>query len=217
MFTLLLAQGASLRFVVFQAAAGPGVFGRNASLLIGAVALSMLISPLLLVLLDRARCAATPSSKPPQTRAEISEPQEAPVIIAGFGRYGQIVARDAGPGHPHHRAGPQRGNARNRPRLGYRVFYMATPPGWTCCALPGPSTPALVVAWTTRSNPQDRHPGAQALPQLQVVARARDLTHWNAARPGVTLVQRELFESSLASARTVLELMGQSQPRGPPP
>jgi glutathione-regulated potassium-efflux system ancillary protein KefC len=52
-------------------------------------------------------------------------------------------------------------------------------------------------------------------PQLQLVARARDLTHWNALRDlGVTLVQRELFESSLESARTVLELMGQSPTRG---
>jgi glutathione-regulated potassium-efflux system ancillary protein KefC len=46
-------------------------------------------------------------------------------------------------------------------------------------------------------------------PHLQIVARARDLTHWNALRDlGVTLVQRELFESSLLSARSVLELMG---------
>ena len=42
-----------------------------------------------------------------------------------------------------------------------------------------------------------------------MVARARDLTHWNALRDlGVTNVQRELFESSLLSARSVLELMG---------
>lgn len=53
----------------------------------------MLISPLLLVLLDRvllrryARLKITPQAE------EISEPQEAPIIIAGFGRYGQIVSR----------------------------------------------------------------------------------------------------------------------------
>ena len=48
-------------------------------------------------------------------------------------------------------------------------------------------------------------------PHLQIVARARDITHWNKLRDlGVTLVQRELFESSLQSARTVLELMGLS-------
>ena len=42
------------------------------------------------------------------------------------------------------------------------------------------------------------------------MARARDETHWNALRDrGVTRVERELFESSLRSARSVLELLGQ--------
>ena len=47
-------------------------------------------------------------------------------------------------------------------------------------------------------------------PQLQIVARARDVTHWQNLRArGVLHVERELFESSLRSARTVLELLGQ--------
>jgi len=46
-------------------------------------------------------------------------------------------------------------------------------------------------------------------PKLRIVARARDVSHWHALRDlGVTLVERELFESSLQSARTVLECMG---------
>jgi glutathione-regulated potassium-efflux system ancillary protein KefC len=45
--------------------------------------------------------------------------------------------------------------------------------------------------------------------QLQIVARARDVTHWNKLRDrNVMLVQRELFESSLHSAHSVLELLG---------
>jgi glutathione-regulated potassium-efflux system ancillary protein KefC len=47
-------------------------------------------------------------------------------------------------------------------------------------------------------------------PNLALVARARDVTHWNGLRErGVTRVQREVFESSLVSAACVLELMGQ--------
>ncbi|MDB5870277.1 MAG: Kef-type potassium/proton antiporter, family, partial [Polaromonas sp.] len=53
-FALLLAQGGEFAFVVFQAAAGASVFSPvTASLLIGAVALSMLISPLLLLAIDK--------------------------------------------------------------------------------------------------------------------------------------------------------------------
>lgn len=44
-----------------------------------------------------------------------------------------------------------------------------------------------------------------------IVARARDVTHWNALRArGVMHVEREVFESSLRSARSVLDLLGQS-------
>ena len=46
-------------------------------------------------------------------------------------------------------------------------------------------------------------------PHLRIVARARDVPHWYELRDrGVTLVERELFESSLRSARSVLELLG---------
>jgi glutathione-regulated potassium-efflux system ancillary protein KefC len=48
-------------------------------------------------------------------------------------------------------------------------------------------------------------------PHLELVARAHDVTHWNQLRDrGVTRVERELFESSLRSGRTVLELLGQA-------
>jgi glutathione-regulated potassium-efflux system ancillary protein KefC len=41
------------------------------------------------------------------------------------------------------------------------------------------------------------------------VVRARDVTHWNELRErGVMRVEREVFESSLRSARTVLEVLG---------
>jgi glutathione-regulated potassium-efflux system ancillary protein KefC len=48
-------------------------------------------------------------------------------------------------------------------------------------------------------------------PQLELVVRARDVTHWNALRDrGVLRVEREVFESSLRSGRTVLEVLGMS-------
>ena len=43
------------------------------------------------------------------------------------------------------------------------------------------------------------------------MARARDVTHWNQLRDrGVMRVERELFEASLVSGRSVLELLGAS-------
>src|SRR5689334_13581615 len=92
-FTLLLAQGGEFAFVVFQAAAGARVLqAETASLLIGAVTVSMLLTPLLLVLVDKFVLPRYADGKSRELE-EISEPQQAPVIIAGFGRYGQIVGR----------------------------------------------------------------------------------------------------------------------------
>jgi glutathione-regulated potassium-efflux system ancillary protein KefC len=46
-------------------------------------------------------------------------------------------------------------------------------------------------------------------PQLELVVRARDVTHWNELRDrGIQWAERELFESSLRTARSVLETLG---------
>jgi len=217
-FTLLLAQGGEFAFVVFQAAAGAQVFSaETASLLIGAVALSMLISPLLLVLVDRALLRRYAQLKPAAPPAqEISEPQEAPVIIAGFGRYGQIVARVMlTQGIPTTVLDHSVEILEIARAFGYRVFYGDATRLDLLRIAGAEHARVLVVAV---DDPEQSLKivtlARKHFPQLQVVARARDLTHWNALRDlGVTLVQRELFESSLASARTVLELMGQSPTR----
>lgn len=217
-FTLLLAQGGEFAFVVFQAAAGAQVFSaETASLLIGAVALSMLISPLLLVLVDRAllrRYAQLKTAAPPAQ--EISEPQEAPVIIAGFGRYGQIVARVMlTQGIPTTVLDHSVEILEIARAFGYRVFYGdATRLDLLRIAGAEHARVLVVAVDDPEQSLKIATLARKHFPQLQVVARARDLTHWNALRDlGVTLVQRELFESSLASARTVLELMGQSPTR----
>ena len=91
---MLLAQGGEFGFVVFQAAAQAARHRRadRRRCWSRAVAMSMLLTPLLLVAADRwwRRVCARGA---PRRLDEIDEPQQAPVIIAGFGRYGQIVGR----------------------------------------------------------------------------------------------------------------------------
>ncbi len=58
-----------------------------------AVALSMLLTPLLLVMADRWWIPPLLARRNAPALAEIDEAQDAPIIIAGFGRYGQIVGR----------------------------------------------------------------------------------------------------------------------------
>jgi glutathione-regulated potassium-efflux system ancillary protein KefC len=212
-FTLLLAQGGEFAFVVFQAGAGAHVLpAQTASLLIGAVAVSMLVSPLLLVAIDKlllpryANCGVTPM-------AEISELQEAPVVIAGFGRYGQIIARlMLAQGVPCTVLDHDAEMIEAARSFGYRVFYGDAARLDLLRTAGAASARILVVAVNDVAQSLGIVDLAQEhFPNLQIVARARDVTHWHQLRErGVLLVEREMFESSLRSARSVLELLGHS-------
>jgi glutathione-regulated potassium-efflux system ancillary protein KefC len=212
-FTLLLAQGGEFAFVVFQAAASAEVFSaETASLLIGAVALSMLISPLLLVAIDKLLLPRYANCNTPQMK-EISEPQQAPIIIAGFGRYGQIVGRMLlAQGISATVLDHDAEMIETVRAFGYRVFYGdATRLDLLRTAGAGSAKILVLSVDDVEQSLKIVDVVRENFPQLQIVARARDVPHWNALRDrGVTRVERELFESSLRSARTVLELLGQS-------
>ena len=211
-FALLLAQGGEFAFVVFQAAAGARVLSpQTASLLIGAVALSMLISPLLLVAIDKLLMPRYAQEEKPAL-AEISEPQATPVIIAGFGRYGQIVGRMLlAQGISATVLDHDADVIETVRSFGYRVFYGdATRLDLLRTAGAAQAKILVLAVDDMEQSLKIVDLVKEYFPQLQIVARARDLTHWNALRDrGVMRVERELFESSLRSARNALELLGQ--------
>ena len=212
-FTLLLAQGGEFAFVVFQAAAGANVFSvQTSSLLIGAVALSMLITPLLLVAVDKLLLPRYANLNPVALE-EISESQTAPTIVAGFGRYGQIVSRmllaqGIAPTVLDHNAD----RVETARAFGYRVFYGdATRLDLLRTAGAAKARILMVAVDSVEQSIQIVDLAREHFPQLQIVARANDVTHWTQLRDrGVMLVERELFESSIKSARSILELLGQS-------
>ena len=210
-FAVLLAQGGEFAFVVFQAAAGAQVFSpQTASLLIGAVALSMLLSPLLLIGIDKLLLPHYAEGKK-STLAEISEPQSAPVIIAGFGRYGQIVGRvllaqGIQPTVLDHDADM----IETVRAFGLRVFY-GDATRLDLLRTAGAASARIIVVAVDDVDQSLKIVDLvkEHFPQLEIVARARDVPHWNALRDrGVMRVERELFESSLRSARGVMETLG---------
>ena len=210
-FALLLAQGGEFAFVVFQAAAGAQVLSmETSSLLIGAVALSMLISPLLLVLVDKYVLPRYANQKGPQLE-EISEQQNSPIIIAGFGRYGQIVGRMLlAQGISATVLDHDAEMVESVRSFGYRVFY-GDATRLDLLRTAGAATAKILVLSVDDMEQSLKivDLAREHFPQLEIVARARDVTHWNKLRDrGVMRVEREVFESSLRSARTVLELLG---------
>jgi glutathione-regulated potassium-efflux system ancillary protein KefC len=174
-------------------------------MLVAAVALSMLIGPLVLVLMDKLLlkrfadmkdCQADGAAQAARAH-EISEPQDAEIIIAGFGRYGQIVARVLlTQGVP-------------ATILDHSVEMLEV----DLLRIAG-ADKARVLVIAVDSSEQSLKIAARVrkrFPHLQIVARARDMAHWYQLRDlGVHHVEREVFESSLVSARTVLELTGHS-------
>ena len=164
------------------------------------VALSMALTPLLLLAARqaaRARAAARRSA--PTTR---SRPTDAPVIIAGFGRFGQIVGRLL------FASGMRATVLDHDPdqiellrKFGFRVFYgdatrldLLRPPARRDARL-------LVNAIDDVDDSLalvDRV--REHFPHLPIVARARNVTHYFELRArGVTVVERETFESALRS------------------
>jgi glutathione-regulated potassium-efflux system ancillary protein KefC len=210
-FVILLAQGGEFGFVVFQAAAGARVIEpATASLLVAAVAISMLLTPLVLVAANRwwlPRLAAGRRS----TLAEISEPQAAPVIVAGLGRYGQIVARmlyanGIAPTVLDHDAD----QIEAMRRFGWRAFYGDASRLDLLRTAGAASAKVLVLAIDDMA--QSLKVAAlvrEHFPGLTVVARARNVQHYMRLRElGVEWVERETLDSSLMSARSVLGLLG---------
>jgi glutathione-regulated potassium-efflux system ancillary protein KefC len=210
-FTLLLAQGGEFAFVVFQAATGAqAIEPRTASLLIAAVALSMLLSPLLLVLVTRWLLPRWAAASAP-TMAELDQPQAAPVIIAGFGRYGQIVGRVLlAQGVPITVLDHDPDAVEAVRRFGFRAFYGDASRLDLLRTAGAATAGVIVVAVDDMDQSLAIVDLARAhFPQARIVARARNVLHLYALRDrGVACVERELFESSLRSARSVLEALG---------
>jgi CPA2 family monovalent cation:H+ antiporter-2/glutathione-regulated potassium-efflux system protein KefB len=91
-FALALPQGSEFSFVLFGSAVAVGVLTeRNAGLATVVIALSMAATPILFALTER---FLVPRLDKPQEPAYDDIPNaDAPVIICGFGRVGQIVGR----------------------------------------------------------------------------------------------------------------------------
>ncbi|MED5621182.1 glutathione-regulated potassium-efflux system protein KefC [Ideonella sp. BN130291] len=211
-FNILLAQGGEFGFVVFQAAAQARVIDApTSSLLVAAVALSMLLTPLLLLVTDRWLTPRLANRTPAKPADELKQPQHAPIIIAGFGRYGQIIGRLLFANglqatvleHDAEQIEAVR-------RFGWPVFYGDATRLDLLRTAGAERAKVLVLAIDDIDQSlQVARLAREHFPHLALVARARNVRHYYRLRDlGVTLVERETLDSALMSGRSVLQLMG---------
>jgi glutathione-regulated potassium-efflux system ancillary protein KefC len=211
LFAALLAQGGEFAFVVFgvagQANVLPGDWGKLLTL---AVALSMALTPLLLLVRDKvvARRAADAGREFDQISDEA-----APVIIAGFGRFGQVVGRMLfGSGFRATVLDHDPQQIEMLRKFGFRVFYGDATRADLLEAAGARRARLLVVAIDDVDASLRLVDVARAeFPGLSIIARARNLTHYFQLRTrGVAQPERETFEGALLTARRTLEALGVS-------
>ena len=210
-FIILLAQGGEFGFVVFQTAATAGVIDAPvSSLLVAAVAISMLVTPLLLVAADRWLIPLL-ASQNRKAMAEIAEPQNQAVIIAGFGRYGQVVGRML------YANGIQptildidAEQIEAMRRFDWRVFYGDAKRLDLMRTAGAARAKVLVLAIDdVAQSVEVAKMVSEHFPNLTIVARARNVQHYFDLHDlGVTMIERETLDSALMSARSVLETLG---------
>ena len=210
LFAFLLSQGGEFAFVVFGAAQAARVFTDHvASLLIVVVALSMVCTPLLLIVHDRFIAPRFRTDK--KRKADAIDANDDHVIIAGFGRFGQIIGRlltanqikltvlDHDP--------DQIELVR---RFGNKVFYGDATRIDLLHAAGAAHARALVVAIDDIDDSLKLVDAVRrTFPDLPLMARARNVTHYyDLMDRGVQIIERETFESALMLGRQVLQQLG---------
>jgi glutathione-regulated potassium-efflux system ancillary protein KefC len=207
-FAAVLSQGSEFAFVVFGVAGAAQVLpGEWNGLLTLIVALSMLLTPLIVLVTERVQRRLRAPQRPP----DHIERAEGRVIIVGFGRFGQIVGRllfasgiratvlDHDPD-----------NIELLRRLGFRVFY-GDGTRLDLLTTAGVATADLLVDAIDDEAASLRLVDVmrQNFPGVPIVARARNVGHWRELRErGVTRLERETFESALRAGRHALETLG---------
>jgi glutathione-regulated potassium-efflux system ancillary protein KefC len=207
-FAVLLGQGSEFAFVIFGTARMAEVLDDSwAKSLTLAVALSMAATPLLLVLLSRLE----KSGKEQAREADEIDEEQPRVIIAGFGRFGQIAGRllltsgvnvvilDHDPDH-----------IETLRKFGTKVFYGdATRVDLLESAGAAGAEVLINAIDDPDANMQLTELVQEHFPHLQILARARDINHYIRLRQaGVEMPERETFESSLKIGRRALEGLG---------
>lgn len=207
-----LAQGGEFAFVLLTFTVGAGVIGAElAALLTAAIAVSMALTPVAMILYERVAAlmdAAIPDVTPETGDFDESEPD---IIIAGFGRFGQITGRLlAANGFKSTVLDTDIEQIELLRRFGRRVHYGDATRLDLLRQAGADRARMLIVALDDREKAVELVETARkAFPDLTILARAWDRRHaYDLLSNGADAVERETFESALALGSTALQKLG---------
>ena len=208
---VMLSQGGEFAFVVISLGADALMFGNGAATLMSAiVTISMVTTPLLVMLAQR----MTTDTEETGEGLDGPHTDHDHVIIAGFGRMGQIVSQvllnsgvrvTAIDGNPAH--------IKNAERFGFKVYYGDASRLDILKTAGAENARAVILCMDNTSAVNQAVEGLrETCPGLTIIACAHDRMHEIDLAPlGPDVIVRETLESSIVMAREALSRMGHEE------
>jgi monovalent cation:proton antiporter-2 (CPA2) family protein len=210
LFTLSLAQAGEFGFVLLSFSLQNGVVAPElAKLLSLVVALSMLLTPILFIAYERFVLPKLSGEGADRPADDIDE--QGAVVIAGIGRFGQIINRMLiAAGVPTVVLDHEAGVVERMRRIGIRSYFGDASRPDLLRAAGIDSAAVFVVAIDDRDRAvQMVEYARRAHPSLRIVARAYDVDHYYLLqKAGADVVVRELFDASLRTGAAAFEALG---------
>ena len=211
LFAFGLAQGGEFAFVLFSFAQQNGVLGSDViNPLVAAVAISMALTPILMVLNEKVIQPRLGTKEQAEERTDTIE-VVCPVIIAGFGRYGSTIGRFLqGHGIQATYLDIDPDNVDLLRKLGLKVFYGDASRHDLLHAAGAAEAKLLIVAVDNGEKTQEIvHVAKKHYPHLKIVCRTQsEEESYNALDEGANSVYRDYLDSALRLAADALGLMG---------
>ena len=212
LFTLGLAQAGEFGFVLISFSLQQNVIGAPlAQKMLLVIALSMLITPLLFITYDLL-------SRRMRDHSPVHEPdhidEEGPVIIAGIGRFGQIVNRLVqASGFNTVVLDHDMETIQLMRRFGFKGFLGdPTRPELLKAAGLGKAKVLVIALDDPEAAVKLANFARRERPDLHIIARAHDRNHvYSLFQAGADDIVREMFDGSLRAGRYVLENIGLSE------
>ena len=212
-FAIALAQGGEFAFVLFQFAGGLAILPEaQTKFLTLVVATSIAVTPLLMLFYKRMLVPRFMSVLPELRYDKVEE--ENPIIVAGFGRFGQVIGRflsaqgikttvlEKDPDQIELlRKFGFKGYFGDAARLDLLNSAGAAKAKLLIVAVDDPETSLEIVRLAK-----------EEFPHLQVFARARNRRHaYELSKAGVYYFKREVFDSSLEMAQQIMVSLGKNE------
>ncbi len=205
---VLMAQGGEFAFVLYSAAAAAGVItGQDRAVLTAIVIVSMVLTPLMIILHDR----LAPKIPPSLDGIEEARDLHAHVLIIGFGRMGQVISQPLiARGHSLSIIEKDPQMIRDADEFGFKVWY-GDGTRLDVLHAAGAAEACLIVAV-----PDDKEATTRIVelvkaefPMVPVIARAFDREHsLELVQHNVDFQMRETLHSALAMGREALVRLG---------